>query len=193
MNFFKKKMKDPNQENPIENTETPLPEQADSQEPSQEATEQAEPINEVDQLHADLAQWKDRYLRVYSEFDNFKKRAARDRVEYLKMAGSDVVISMLSVLDDFERALKANKEAGLVDSMTEGVNLIYNKLKNSLQQRGLKEMVSKGETFDSDIHEALTMAPAPSEEMKGKVIDELEKGYYLNDKVIRHAKVVVGN
>lgn len=186
-------MKDPNQENPIENTETPLPEQADSQEPSQEATEQAEPINEVDQLHADLAQWKDRYLRVYSEFDNFKKRAVRDRVEYLKMAESDVVISMLSVLDDFERALKANKEAGLVDSMTEGVNLIYNKLKNSLQQRGLKEMVSKGETFDSDIHEALTMAPAPSEEMKGKVIDELEKGYYLNDKVIRHAKVVVGN
>ncbi len=186
-------MKNQNPENPIDNQDNAAQEPGEAAEVAAENAENASPLSETEQLKADVAEWKDRYLRLYSEFDNFKKRSMRERADYLKMAGSDVVISMLSVLDDFERALKAGKDTGASDAMTEGVTLIYNKLKNSLQQRGLKEMVAKGETFDSDIHEALTMAPAPSEELKGKVIDELEKGYYFNDKVIRHAKVVVGN
>ncbi len=113
-------------------------------------------------------------------------------MELLQTAGKEVIISLLPVVDDFERALRAMETASEVESIKEGIVLVNNKLKGILQQKGLKEMNSKGQTFDSDLHEAITNVPAPSEDQKGKVIDEVEKGYYLNDKVIRFAKVLVG-
>lgn len=152
----------------------------------------AETVSETDKLKADLADANDRYLRLYAEFDNFKRRTAKERVDLLQTAGKDVIVSLLTVLDDFERALKAMETATDVGGVKAGVELVNSKLKSILQQKGLKEMSSKGEAFDSDLHEAITNIPAPSDDLKGKVIDEVERGYSLNDKVIRFAKVVVG-
>jgi molecular chaperone GrpE len=147
---------------------------------------------ETEKLKTDLAEANERYLRLYAEFDNFKRRTAKERVDLLQTAGKDVLVSLLPVLDDFERAQKAMETASDIEPVKEGVILVSNKLKGILQQKGLKEMISVGEVFNSDIHEAITNIPAPSDELKGKVIDEVERGYYLNDKVIRFAKVVVG-
>jgi len=151
-----------------------------------------EEISAEDKLRAELAESNDKYLRLYAEFDNYKRRTTKERVELLQTAGKDVIVSMLSILDDFERGLKSMETASDVDAVKEGVSLVYNKLKNTLVQKGLKEMESKGNTFDADIHEAITNIPAPSDDLKGKVVDEVEKGYFLNDKVIRFAKVIVG-
>ncbi|WP_345951737.1 nucleotide exchange factor GrpE [Mucilaginibacter sp. PAMB04274] len=143
-------------------------------------------------LKEDLAQANDKYLRLYAEFDNFKRRTTKERVELLQTAGKEVIVSMLPVLDDFERAIKAMENAQDVNAVKEGVLLVQSKLKNILTQKGLKEMEATGTTFDADIHEAITNIPAPTDDLKGKVVDQLEKGYYLNDKVVRFAKVVVG-
>jgi molecular chaperone GrpE len=141
-------------------------------------------------LKAELAEMNDKFLRLYSEFDNYRRRTQKERLEMLKTAGSDVIISLLPILDDFERALKFKSPSATgADS---GMELIYNKLKSILESRGLKRMKSVGEEFDVDLHDAITNVPAPSEELKGKVIEEAECGYFLNDKVIRHAKVIVG-
>ncbi len=145
-----------------------------------------------DKLKEELALANDKFLRLYAEFDNYKRRTSKERVELLQTAGKDVIVSLLPVLDDFERASRAIENAKDVASVKEGVSLVYNKLKNLLAQKGLKEMVSKGEVFDADIHEAVTNIPAPTDVMKGKIVDVLEEGYLLNDKVIRFAKVVVG-
>jgi molecular chaperone GrpE len=145
-----------------------------------------------EKLRSEIEEWNNKYLRLYAEFDNFKRRTSKERVELLQTAGKDIIVSLLPVLDDFERALKAMEDSSDVTSIKEGVELVYNKLKNTLSQKGLKEMESKGMPFDPDFHEAITNIPAPTEDLKGKVIDELEKGYFLNDKVIRFAKVVVG-
>lgn len=150
-------------------------------------------IPEIESLRIQLNESNDKYLRLYSEFDNYKKRAIRDRAEYLKFAGSEILESLLPVIDDFERALKAIQSDASASQFKEGYQLIYNKLKNILTQKGISEIPSTGTEFNTDIHEAVANAPAPSDEMKGKVIDELEKGYYLNGKVLRHSKVVVGN
>lgn len=144
-----------------------------------------------EKLKAEIAELNNKYVRLYAEFDNFKRRTSKERVDLLQTAGKDIVVSLLPVLDDFERAMKVMETATEVSAIKEGVELIYNKLKNTLSQKGLKEMESKEKPFDSDLHEAITNVQAP-ENLKGKVIDELEKGYYLNDKVIRFAKVVVG-
>jgi len=141
----------------------------------------------------ELSTANDKYLRLYAEFDNFRRRTIKEREEARKMEGKDVIVSLLPVLDDFERALKAMETATDVGPVKEGVSLVQNKLKNILAQKGLKEMESIGAAFDPDFQEAITNIPAPSEEMKGKVIDEMEKGYLLNDKVIRFAKVIVGS
>lgn len=144
-------------------------------------------------LEENLAELNDKYLRLFSEFDNYRKRTTKERLELIDTASTDVIREMLPVLDDFDRAFKAN-EAKSEDEQSnlEGFKLIYNKLKGILNRLGLEPMKSIGETFDTDFHEALTNIPAPSEDLKGKVVDEIEKGYTLKGKVIRFAKVVVG-
>jgi len=134
----------------------------------------------------------DRFLRLHAEFDNFRRRTSKERIDLIGSASSGVLTDLLPILDDFERAIDSNKDASEVESVKEGFNLIYTKFKGILDAKGLKVMSATGETFDSEIHEAIANIPAPSKKMKGKVIEDIEKGYYLNDKVIRFAKVVVG-
>jgi molecular chaperone GrpE len=138
-----------------------------------------------------LAETNDKYLRLYSEFDNYRKRTAKERIELSKTASEDMIVNLLPVLDDFDRALKAIEINDQTKALHEGVNLIYSKLQTILTQKGLKAMESIGNAFDADLHEAIAQIPAQDEENKGKVFDEVVKGYYLYDKVIRHAKVVV--
>ena len=147
-----------------------------------------------EELQAEIDEWKDKYLRLFSEFDNFRKRTSRERIDLLKSASADLIIQLIPVIDDFERALKSlDKNNELTAPYHHGMELIYNKFSALLSKQGLKPMVTKDQVFDTDFHEALTNIPAPTEEMKGKVVDEIEKGYLLNEKVIRYAKVVVGN
>jgi len=145
-------------------------------------------------LENELVEQKDKNLRLFAEFDNYKKRTAKERIELFKTAGKDVVIDMLSVLDDFDRATKAATEARENEKPVdlEGFNLIHNKIKNTLNGKGLKEMETNGADFDPDLHDAITEIPAPSDDLKGKIVDTIEKGYYMNDVIIRHAKVVIG-
>jgi len=149
-------------------------------------------ISEEDKLKAESTEWQNKYLRLYAEFDNFKRRTSKERLELLQIAGKDVITDLLPVLDDFERAQKSIEIASDVNALREGVTLVQHKLKGILNQKGLKEMESIGKDFDADLHEGITNIPAPSPDLKGKVIDELEKGYLLNDKVIRFAKVIIG-
>lgn len=149
-------------------------------------------LTEEEKLKAEATDWQNKYLRLYAEFDNFKRRTSKERLELLQMAGKDVISDLLPVLDDFERAQKSLETASDIEAVAEGIKLVHHKLKNILAQKGLKEMKSVGADFDADIHEGITNIPAPSEDMKGKVLDELEKGYYLHDKVIRFAKVIIG-
>ncbi len=149
-------------------------------------------LSEEDKLKAEATEWQNKYLRLYAEFDNFKRRTSKERLELLQLAGKDVIVDLLPVLDDFERAQKSIETASDIEAVKEGVKLVHHKLKNILGQKGLKEMDSLGAGFDAEIHEGITSIPAPSKDMKGKILDELEKGYYLNDKVIRFAKVIIG-
>lgn len=144
-------------------------------------------------LKTELNDANDKYLRLYAEFDNYKRRTSKERIELLQTAGKEVIVDLLPTLDDFDRALKAIDQTDNIESIKEGILLVSQKLKKTLQQKGLKEMDSISTPFDEEIHEAITKIPAPNEDLKGKVIDEVEKGYYLNDKVIRYAKVVVGS
>jgi molecular chaperone GrpE len=148
--------------------------------------------DKVQQLEAQVKEANDKYLRLVADFDNFRKRTAKERVELIKNAGEDVIKSMLDVLDDSERAAKQMESSEDLALIKEGVTLVFSKLKSTLLGRGLKAMDSKEQDFDTELHEAITEIPAPTEELKGKVLDEITKGYYLNDKIIRHAKVVVG-
>lgn len=141
---------------------------------------------------AELAELKDKYLRLYSEFDNYKRRTAKERIDLSKTANQEMMVALLPVVDDFERARQSMQSAQDVQSVKEGVDLIFSKLSGILQQKGLRSMEAVGKPFDAEIHEAITQIPAPDENLKGKVMDEVEKGYYLNDKVIRFAKVVIG-
>ncbi|MFN8297810.1 MAG: nucleotide exchange factor GrpE [Chitinophagales bacterium] len=143
---------------------------------------------EIAELKREADELRDKYVRLYADFDNFKKRTAKQNLELVQTAGKDVIKDLLPTLDDFERALKlAGDNTG-----REGLQLIHNKLLNTLSAKGLKPMQTIGEVFDADKHEAITEIPAPTPDLAGKVIDEVEKGYYLNDKIIRFAKVVVG-
>jgi molecular chaperone GrpE len=158
----------------------------------EDAQDETPSLSAEEKLKADLVSANDKYLRLYAEFDNFRRRTTKERAEERLAAGKDTIVAMLPVLDDFERALKAMETATDVIPVKEGVALVQNKLKSILAAKGLKEMETKGTEFDADIHEGITTIPAPSDALKGKVVDELEKGYYLNDKVIRFAKVVIG-
>jgi molecular chaperone GrpE len=139
-----------------------------------------------------IAELNDKYLRLYSEFDNYRKRTSKERVELFKTAGQDIMADLIPVLDDFERALLNMDKKGDVKTIRKGVDLVYTKFKNSLESKGLKTFKSLEMEFDPEVHEAITRIPAPDKKLVGKVVDEVEKGYMLNDKVIRYAKVVVG-
>ena len=140
-----------------------------------------------------LAEEKDRYIRLFAEFENYKKRTSKEKMEFFQYANQDMMVSMLGVLDDFERALKEIAKNGNENDL-KGVELIYQKFKNKLIEKGLKPIeVQAGDSFDVNIHEAITQIPAPTEELKGKIVDVIETGYQLHDKVIRFAKVVTGN
>lgn len=140
-----------------------------------------------------LSEEKDRYIRLFAEFENYKKRTAKEKMDFFQYANQDMMISMLDVLDDFERALKNITEHGN-EADLQGVELIYQKFKNKLAEKGLKAMeVKPGDDFNVDLHEAITQIPSPTPELKGKIVDVIETGYTLNDKVIRFAKVVTGN
>ena len=147
---------------------------------------------EIEQLKAEKAELNDRFLRLFSEFDNYKKRVSKEKLDLIATASEKVIVSLLPIIDDFERAIAANEKAADVDSMKEGFNLIYNKLIQMMKRFDVEEIQAKGEEFNTDYHEAVTHFPAQNEEDKGKVIDVTEKGYKLKDKVIRYAKVVVG-
>lgn len=151
-----------------------------------------EESGEVEKLKAELTEMKEKYLRSVAEFDNFRKRTAKERLELIQTANKEVIIALLEVLDDSERAAKQLETSGDINAIKDGVMLVFNKLKSTLQAKGLKPMESINKEFDADLHEAITEIPAPTEELKGKVVDDVQKGYYLNDKIIRHAKVVVG-
>ncbi len=151
-----------------------------------------EQISDEEKFKAEASEWQNKYLRLYAEFDNFKRRTSKERLELLQIAGKDVIVDLLPVLDDFERAQKSIEKATDIEAVKEGVKLVHHKLKNVLTNKGLKEMTAIGAEFDADVHEGITNIPAPSADLKGKVVDELEKGYYLNDKVIRFAKVIIG-
>jgi molecular chaperone GrpE len=149
-------------------------------------------VTELEQLQQEAGEWKDKYIRLVAEFDNFRKRNAKERIDLIQTAGKDVIASLLDVMDDCDRAQKQIETSDDAASNKEGVLLVFNKLRNILQSRGLKAMESVDKEFNPDLHEAITEIPAPANKLKGKVIDEVQKGYYLNDKIIRFAKVVVG-
>lgn len=154
-----------------------------------------EPVSEeseLEKLRGELEEAKDKFIRKVAEFDNFKRRNAKERIDLVQTAGKDIIVELLDVLDDSDRAQKQLETSEDIQAIREGVLLIFNKLRNKLQARGVKSMETKHEDFNPDLHEAITEIPAPNDELKGKVVDEVVKGYYLNDKIIRHAKVVVG-
>lgn len=155
-------------------------------------TAATEPVDDTPQAGTELAELKDKYLRLAAEFDNYKRRTAKERQDLFKTANQDLMTVLLPVIDDFERANAYTKDSTDIDAVRESIGIIYNKLLKTLQQKGLTPMESKGGSFDPDLHEAIAQIPAPGEELKGKVVDEVEKGYYLGDKVLRHAKVVLG-
>ncbi len=149
-------------------------------------------LSETEKLQQELAELKDKFIRQAAEFDNFRKRTAKERLELIQTAGKEVITSLLDVLDDSERARKQLETSDDINSQKEGVLLVFNKLKNNLLSKGLKAMETTHQDFNPDLHEAITEIPAPSGDLKGKVLDEVQKGYYLHDKIIRFAKVVVG-
>ena len=149
--------------------------------------------SETDKLKAELDEQKDKYLRLAAEFDNFRRRTSKERLELIQTAGKDVIVSLLEVLDDVERAEKQLSNNDDIAVQKEGIQLVFNKIRNTLHAKGLKALESIHTEFDVEKHEAITEIPAPTEDLKGKVLDEVQKGYYLNDKLIRFAKVVVGN
>jgi len=162
------------------------------QEGISEVEAQAE-VSQVEKMEAEIGELKDKYLRLYADFENFRRRTAKEKLELMGTANEELMKAVLPVVDDFERAMGSFETVTEIAPLKEGVRLIFTKLSKTLESRGLKPMISKGEVFNADIHESITQFPAPSEDLKGKVIDEVEKGYFLHDKVIRYAKVVVGS
>ena len=165
----------------------------ETQEQNENAEVEGEELSEEDKLREELAKEKDKFLRLFAEFENYKRRTSKERMELFKTAGQEVIVSLLPVLDDFDRAIK---ELAKTDDkeVFKGIELINVKLNETLKSKGLEILeVRTGDVFDADIHEAITQIPAPDKKMKGKVIDVIEKGFKLGDRIIRHPKVVVGN
>jgi len=177
-------------EDKVQSSQEPI---VDTENGAQTAPETEEtPLSELDQLQADLADQKDKYLRLMAEFENFKRRTAKERVDLIQTAGKDVIVSLLDVMDDCDRAEKQLNGSDDIAVQKEGIQLVFNKIRATLQAKGLKAMESINQPFNVELHEAITEVPVPDASKKGKVIDEVTKGYYLNDKIIRFAKVVVG-
>ena len=170
------------QEEIVENTteETTQKSENDTVEPQEPTSEEK------------IIELNDKYLRLYSEFDNYRKRTSKERIELFKTAGQDIMTDLVPIMDDFERALQNMDKKGDVKTIRQGVDLVFNKFKSTLESKVLKSFKSIDQDFDPEIHEAITRIPAPNKKQIGKVVDEVEKGYMLNDKVIRYAKVVVG-
>ncbi|MCH5227334.1 MAG: nucleotide exchange factor GrpE [Muribaculaceae bacterium] len=172
-----------------------VPEEVEAEEvkPEEVAADACEALEKkVSELQAALDKEKKEYLFLMAEFDNFRKRTLKEKSEIIKNAGENVLKGLLPIMDDFERGIKAAENSPEADSVKEGVNLIYNKLKKYLNQNGVKEIDPTDDTFDTEKHEAISAVPVPDEDKKGKILDTVEKGYTINDKVLRHAKVVVG-
>jgi molecular chaperone GrpE len=189
--FTQKMSKSKNSEkNPIDSTDNHEIESNEVEQPAAEDTakqENAEPT-----IEEQLAQEKDKFLRLFAEFENYKKRTTKERIDLFKTAGREVITALLPVLDDFDRALPEIKKSTDADTL-KGIELIQNKFKEVLKSKGLTEIsVEAGSEFDSEVHDAITQIPAPEEKLKGKIIDTVEKGYTLGDQIIRHPKVVVG-
>jgi len=159
----------------------------------QELTEEEVVEDDIEiKLTGELAELKDKYLRLYADFENFRRRTSKEKLELTSTANADLVRSILPVIDDFERASQSLEASNDLEALKEGVNLIYLKFVKTLESKGVKPMNATGKDFDADLHESIAQFPAQSDDMKGKVVDEIEKGYFLNDKVVRYAKVVVG-
>ena len=154
--------------------------------------EQPKVEDELVELKQQIGEYKDKYLRLFAEFDNYKKRTSREILDIRLTASKEMMVAMLPVLDDFQRAKQASDSGAESERFSEGVNLIFNKFSHILESKGLKPMETNGEPFNAEVHEAITEIPAPNEDLKGKIIDTIEKGYTLNDKIIRFPKVVVG-
>ncbi|MGW9686984.1 nucleotide exchange factor GrpE [Flagellimonas sp. 2504JD1-5] len=169
------------------------PELNDENKAAETETDTQEEISTEDQLRNDLAKEKDKFLRLFAEFENFKKRTSKERMELFKTAGQEVIVSLLPVMDDFDRALKEISKSEDKE-MFKGVELINNKLRETLKGKGLEQIkVKEGDVFDAEVHDAITQIPAPNKKLKGKIIDVVEKGFKLGERIIRHPKVVVGN
>jgi molecular chaperone GrpE len=177
----------------LEDQKTPSGEEM--HDPKEKKKKKADPKDAaIKELQEKIGELNDKYLRLYSEFDNYRKRTQKERIEFSKNASEEIIVSLLTVLDDMERALKSAvvSENQLEVVTADGIRLIYNKFNGILAQKGLEPIPALGETFNVDYHDALTNIPATTDDMKGKVVDEIEKGYQLNGKVIRYSKVVVG-
>lgn len=188
----KKDINEEIEETPVTDQETVQEEGTQNSEESAEAKaeEKEEPAKPT--IEEELEMYKDKHLRMYSEFENFRRRSSKERIELMQNAGQEIITALLPILDDFDRAKAANENSEDLEAIKEGMELIYNKIFTLLGQKGLKPMEAQGKDFNSDDYEAIAKIPAPTEDLKGKVIDVTEKGYYLNNKIIRHAKVVVG-
>ncbi|MEF8809588.1 MAG: nucleotide exchange factor GrpE [Bacteroidales bacterium] len=167
-------------------------EQEQEQKQEEAEAQQEEEKKEEKSDKEKLAELQDKYLRLTAEYDNYRKRTLKEKMELTKSAGEDILKGLLPIMDDFERALQSIDEAGDIQAVKDGVYLIYNKFKDFLNQQGVKEIEAQDKDFDTDKHEAVSKVPAQNEELKGKVVDVVQKGYYLNDKVLRYAKVLVG-
>jgi molecular chaperone GrpE len=164
-----------------------IEQEMNAQEKAQDSTN-----NDLSKVKAELNEVKDKYLRLMAEFENYKKRTTKERLELMSTAAKETLVALLPIADDFNRAKKASDAENSTEKFSEGVNLVYNKFFATIESKGVKAMDSNGQPFDAEQHEAITEIPAPTPELAGKVIDTIEKGYYLNDKIIRYAKVVVG-
>lgn len=158
----------------------------------EKALKKSKAEEQLEKTENELHELKDKHIRLQAEFDNYRKRTLKERMELLKNASESLLVNILPVIDDFDRAIQTIDTVEEEGHLKDGVKLIYNKFQDFLKQNGVKEIPSKDQDFDTDLHEAITKFPAPSEDLKGKIIDVVQKGYFLNDKVIRHSKVVIG-
>lgn len=191
MSENKKNMQQENEEEKLNETITEVESESAEETQNIEAEEVIE-VSEVDKLKSELAESKDKFIRLYSEFENFRRRTAKEKIEVIQNASEGLIKELLPVMDDFERAQKSIETTEDINAIKEGISLIFNKLQKTLQSKGLKPIEAKDQAFDVELHECITQFAA-GDDKKGLVIDEVEKGYYLNDKVIRYSKVVVGN